>query len=179
MVNSLDSTVFFTIYNNLHSEVGDAIIPYFRDTYTWIPYFAFVFFVIYRKYDGSKFWIVVAIFILSIVISDQVSAHLLKPVFSRLRPCQHYDIIAIVPCGSGYSFPSAHASNFFTLSFLILFLFKNIYLDIVSMSFAILVGLAQVYVGVHYLSDIVGGALVGLIIAYLAQSICTRWMDKL
>lgn len=85
---------------------------------------------------------------------------LLKQIIQRPRPFLDLDIVGLIPSEIGYSFPSGHASfAFFSLAFVwgLFPRFKWIWLIIV-----ILVSLARVYVGVHYFSDIIGGALLGL-----------------
>jgi len=84
---------------------------------------------------------------------------LIKYIVQRPRPFLELDIISLIP-ENGYSFPSGHASlAFFSLIFVwkIFPRFKWIWLIIV-----VLISLARGYVGVHYFSDIIGGALLGV-----------------
>lgn len=177
-MHNVDVSIFFGIYHHVHTEIGDRWIPLLRNTYTWIPYFFLVFYLLYKKYAKNNFLKVIALFVLCVVLSDQLSAHLLKPIFQRPRPCHSYDIVTLVDCGSGYSFPSAHASNFFTLAFLLYFFLQESCLRYWGFIVAFSVAFAQIYVGVHYPFDILGGILVGCIIAFVAQSYSKKYFLK-
>ena len=92
----------------------------------------------------------------------------LKFIFSRERP----DINRLVEV-SNYSFPSGHAmTNTAFYGFLIYLIYKYVedrktkYILIALISLLVIaIGLSRIYLGVHYASDVVGGAMIS--IAYL------------
>ena len=98
----------------------------------------------------------------------------------RLRPCN--DPInalhgrLLVECGSGYSFPSSHATNHFGMSLFLYFTFGSFFKWIkpVVILWAALVAYAQVYVGVHYPIDVVTGACIGSIIGYIVARLFNK-----
>ena len=77
-------------------------------------------------------------------------------------------VVQRVPCGSGYSFTSSHASNHFALStFLFLALASwPLWVRSLLMLWALNVAIAQVYVGVHYPFDVLMGSLTGMVIGW-------------
>ncbi len=117
-------------------------------------------------------YILIAVIIL-IVLSDQASVQLFKEVFQRLRPCHNPQIAELVHlvdgCGGKYGFISSHATNTFALAlFMGLVLNKHIpFIFIGLLCWAIVVSYSRVYVGVHYVSDIFVGALLGMLIGWL------------
>lgn len=103
-----------------------------------------------------------------LTISDQISSGFIKHTVKRLRPCRNPevkdDVRLLIKCGPGYSFTSSHAANHFGFAFALGFLFlrrKKILL--IASLWAFIISYSQVYVGVHYPFDILGGALVGII----------------
>lgn len=84
----------------------------------------------------------------------------IKAIFKRQRP----DMIKLVHA-SGYSFPSGHSMVFMTVSLVLALLIinyvKNRYLafslSVLIIMYGFMVGISRVYVGVHYLSDVLSG----------------------
>ncbi len=90
---------------------------------------------------------------------------LIKNIVQRPRPFSDLDITSLLLDKTGFSFPSGHAGfAFFSLAFIwkLLPRFKWVWLAV-----AVIISLARVYVGVHYLSDIIASALIGLFLGTL------------
>lgn len=115
---------------------------------------------------------VVAFALLVILLADQISSTFIKPYFARLRPCNDAALASqmriLVRCGVGYSFVSSHAANHFGLSFFLLPLFKGNMAKSLLVLWAVAVSLSQIYVGVHYPSDVFFGAVLGMAIGTFA-----------
>ena len=119
-------------------------------------------------------------------MSDYMSSEIVKKTVERIRPCNDVDfknfVRLLVPCGSGFSFTSSHATNHFCLATLFSFFLnplvltkkRKIFLIVICFFWAFLIGFAQVYVGVHYPTDIVAGAGLGILIAYVLIVIFKR-----
>jgi undecaprenyl-diphosphatase len=108
--------------------------------------------------------------VLVIVCSDQLSSFVIKPLVNRPRPCHTVEGIPVVEhvhllvgCGGGKSFPSSHAVNNFAVATLFAFFYKRARTWLFLWAF--LVAFSRVAVGVHFPSDIIGGALIGSAIA--------------
>ena len=149
------------------------VMPFLRQPWFWSPLYLFLLLFMPYKF-GKKGWIWCLVFLISFIISDQVSAHLMKPFFERLRPCNNYHISnlihLIVPCGGMYGFPSSHAANHFSIGiFSAVTLSRKVkWIWTVAILWAAAVSYAQIYVGVHYPLDVTVGALLGT-----ATGLCT------
>lgn len=162
-----DKWLFLFIQEHAHSSVLDVVMPPLREKFFWIPLYLLVLWFSYRQ--GRKFFVRHTAFLLGMVAcTDILNRRLLKPLFQRTRPCNDLDIQtpfeALVPCGSGLSFPSSHALNHFAIA---AFLYLTAHFVPVKWRFiwilwAATIGFAQIYVGVHYPADILGGALLGI-----------------
>ena len=88
-----------------------------------------------------------------------------------MRPCHSLTLqanLVIGHCGGKWSFPSSHASNHMAiaLSIVLANIFTKKWINYIWIFWALSIGFAQIYVGVHYPSDIVAGFLLGILIAY-------------
>ena len=163
----IDYTTWYYLNTVWQNDFLDAVVPYFRNQWTWAPLYLFllVFMLKNFRYRGLM-WCV--FFLATFALSDQLSAHLLKGIFMRIRPCNNPQLAGIVhnivPCGSGYSFPSSHAANHFALGIFSAITLKHLgkWIWYVSVFWAASVAYAQVYVGVHFPLDVVCGGMLGI-----------------
>ncbi len=128
---------------------------------------------------GAKGRWVVLLAILTAVIIDLTIHYLLKPGFGRLRPC-HVESLAwlrlIDGCGGRYGFPSSHAANFFGQAVIIGAFYKSSRYYMYPL--AVLVAIGRVYLGVHYPTDVLAGAIYGVAVALLVYYGANRFAPK-
>lgn len=175
----LDLRLFFRINNQWQHAWLDAILPWIREPYLWAPLYLFLalFVIINYKWKGF-FWIV--FFIVSFGIADQTSSFL-KDTVGRLRPCrdpllQQFVRVLVSYCPMSGSFTSNHAANHFALGTFCFITLKPAFQRFtwLFIAWAFMIGYAQVYVGVHYPLDILGGALLGTMIGLLSGGFFQR-----
>lgn len=171
-----DYNLWYLLHVLWRSDFQDAVVPYLRNQWTWAPLYLFLLVFMLQNFGLRGLWWCV-FFLGTFAISDQLSAHVLKEIFQRTRPCNNPNLQAmihnIVPCGSGYSFPSSHAANHFALA-----VFSAITLEgrikgiwPMALIWAGAVAYAQVYVGVHFPLDVICGGLLGVVVGRLTGTL--------
>lgn len=165
-LNSLDIVLFRYVNGSLRNPVLDFIMPILTDLNKQRPILILAaVMLLWMVIKGKRHTRIAAmLLIVTIAVSDQLSSAVFKHWMERPRPCHVlHNVHLLVSCGSGYSFPSSHAVNNFAAALLLAFFFPHA--KWWFFGFASLVAFSRVYVGVHYPSDIVGGAVIGMMIA--------------
>lgn len=162
---NIDESVFFFFNKTIANSVFDGIFPFITESDHWLLFYLATFVWLFWK--GGKVGRICAVaLILAVALNDAVVTKFLKEFFERERPCRALDGVRIlVGCGPGKSFPSAHASNNFAAAYV----FSNYFPKITILFYAIaaLMAFSRVYVGVHYPADVVGGAVVGMVVGFV------------
>lgn len=173
-----DTAVMHWINDGWSHPVLDMVFPLLRNKYFWIPlYVLCISWIIYNyrvRYVATIF-----IFLgLSIFAADTISSQLIKKNVQRPRPCQVVNmeppVAQLVACGSGYSFTSSHAANHFCIAAFFISIF-GVVMDkwkYLWWLWALMISIAQVYVGLHYPLDIIGGGILGIIVGISMGRFC-------
>lgn len=180
ILHSLDVAILLFFNRTLANPVGDMLWPiitnYDRALVIRILLGVAWMFLLVR--GGRRGRTVALLLIPLLIVADQASSSVLKPLFDRARPCHTVDGVLMVPevrllvdCGPGKSFPSSHAVNNFAVAALFGFFYRRWWWAFGA--WALLVSLSRVAVGVHYPSDVAGGAVIGVLLAAAVVSVWT------
>jgi undecaprenyl-diphosphatase len=161
---NIDLSIFYFFNHTLSCGVLNRFFSTITDVNHWFIAYIILWCICFFK--GGRTGKLAAVSVLFLVlISDQIGYRILKESIGRIRPCIALSdaILPVGPTGS-FSFPSNHALN----NFAVAIFFTRFYpkLKWILFSVASLVALSRVYLGLHYPSDILGGALIGLVIGY-------------
>jgi len=138
--------------------------------------------------DNGMIWIILTIVLLvvtkyrkvgvmsaaALICSLIINNLLLKNIVARIRP---YEVVEglqrLLPAQPDYSFPSGHTGSSFAVA-VIFFMYLPKKYGIPAMVLAVLIAFSRLYLGIHYVSDVLGGAFIGTVIAF-----CIRRVDEL
>lgn len=181
-VLNLDRQLLFFINRTAIHPFMDRAALMLREAVNHIPLYVFLLYLSYRTYGKSAWkWLLGAI--LLVACSDLLSSQVIKVWVGRPRPCRDLQLADQVRllasyCGANGSFTSSHAVNHFSFaaySVLTLGRFSKGYLWLFPWAAAI--AYSQVYVGVHYPSDVLAGAVLGLLLGWGAAKISSRTLS--
>ena len=171
-MEAVDSRLFLWL-NGLHTEWLDKVMVSLTEMWPWIPIYILLLFAVIKHYRKQSLWVILAL-ALMILCSDQLSAHVCKPLFQRLRPCYNPEFEGLLHlpkgmAGGRYGFVSSHAANTFAVAaFLTGVLKKDVpWIGWVLYAWAFISSYSRIYIGYHYPGDIVAGALLGLLIGLI------------
>lgn len=160
----------FVYLNSLGIEQYDIFWSTVTKFPPWLPLFAFIIILFFVKFSKREAMAMILTLLVMVVFVGTLT-DLTKNVVARLRPNNDEELntlIRILRSPSGFSFFSGHASSSFSvITLTVLFLrrkFKWVYLFYI---WPILFAMSRVYVGVHFPIDLIVGALVGIVSAWL------------
>lgn len=171
-LSSIDSDLFLFL-NGLHADWLDKAMIAVTRMWVWLPLYALFVYWIVKQYGKRCWWIFLAVGLV-VLCSDQLSAHVCKPLFHRLRPCYNVDFQDLIylpngMAGGKYGFVSSHAANTFAIAaFLTGALGKNRWwAGLMLYLWAFISSYSRIYIGFHYPGDILCGALLGILIGLI------------
>lgn len=111
-------------------------------------------------------------------IAATASTYVLKVIVKRPRPYETYpDLIVKKSDGGSYSFPSGHTSAAFATATSLSMAFPKWYVIVPSYTYACAAGYSRMYLGVHYPSDVLAGAIIGMASSYIVFK-GEKWINK-
>lgn len=177
-----DTSLMHWINSGWSNAFFDWLMPALRNKYLWLPLYVFCFAWILFNFTRKQSLLAILFAILSVFATDTISSKLIKTVVQRPRPCQSsaLDVIQRVSCGSGYSFTSSHAANHFCVAAFAITVFGFFMgkWKYAWWGWAMVISISQIYVGLHYPLDILGGAVLGVVVGFSMGTICKHQMKS-
>ncbi|MBI5358713.1 phosphatase PAP2 family protein [Candidatus Amesbacteria bacterium] len=110
-------------------------------------------FLCQHKYKFAGLFATANLFTIAIV-------QILKRIVAEPRP--------VGASETGFGFPSQHVASYVVLWGILIYITKNKLLKLLGILMIILVGISRVYLGEHYVIDVVGGYIVGFMVLWLS-----------
>ena len=182
-LETLDQEILLAV-NELHTSFWDSVMWFASGTLTWLPFYILLAGLLVYKFKRATLPMLILIGVL-ILFSDQIASGLLKPLVLRLRPSHEPDLMLQLHFvnnyrGELYGFASSHAANVFALAFYLSFVAskKLPWLPYILFPWALFVSLSRVYLGVHYITDILAPILFTWPLAYGFARLYFYWIKQ-
>ena len=179
----MDSLIFFdkelTLFlNSFNNSFFDIFFYQYTSTIIWIPFYLVLAWLLFIRQNiqcvSTLFFIAVLI-----IAADQISSGIFKPLFERLRPSHDDTLQYLVHLvndrrGGMFGFVSSHAANTFALATFMSLIIRRRFFTFSLFSWAIINSYSRLYMGLHYVGDLLCGALLGIILAAIFYQIYLR-----
>ncbi|TAE29727.1 MAG: phosphatase PAP2 family protein [Candidatus Kapaibacterium sp.] len=169
---ALDRAIFHVLNSTVANPAFDVVMPFITDMSNIVPVMIAIMLII--LWQGSREDIVFMLLACCALLLADPATTYLKQTFQRSRPCQELaDARALGGCGKSKSFPSGHGTNNGAVAMAAAMVFGWR----ASRSWWLAAGIisySRVYMGVHYLSDVLAGMLLGAAISFCLGALWRR-----
>lgn len=158
--------------NGSDSEMLDAIAVTATKTSTWIPLGILLLYVLIRMKDWKNALLVILCVAIAITLADQMASGIFKPLVARLRPSHTPELQGVIDLvgdyrGGRYGFFSSHAANTCAVAVFLSLLFRKRVFTVAICSWAMVNSWTRLYLGVHYVGDIMVGLIWGAFVGWM------------
>ena len=187
----IDTEVLLAI-NGWHAPWADTLMWIISAKATWIPLYLLLIGLLVWRYRKpvltSEKWlqkvpacvVMIVMLGLAVGVADFIASGILKDLVARPRPTRVPELEGVLHLVNGYKsgtygFVSSHAANTMALALLFSLIWRNKIVTIGMMLWVAANCYSRMYLGVHYPTDILGGLIVGSLVAVLAYWVL-RWV---
>ena len=156
---ALDVALFRFVNQRLANPFLDSVMPFFSGNRFFIPaLICLSIFLLWR--GGSRARVFVPVLFLILALGDGLVINTIKHAVARPRPYLQLDgVRELLGRGESGSMPSSHTSTWFAATFLAYTFYRRSWRAMLPL--ALLVGFSRMYVGAHFPSDVLAGAMLG------------------
>lgn len=172
LIQNFDSSIMYKV-QEIHNPILNSIMIFFTKIgdigLVWLVLGLVLFFFKKTRKAGILLYLSQLLNIIVVTI--------LKDTIQRPRPFLTLtDLHPLISLPTSYSFPSGHASSAFAGALIIAYMFRKWLVP--AYIVAIMIAVSRVYLGVHYPSDIIVGAVIGTLSSIIIIALYNKLLFK-
>jgi len=183
-LNELDHGLTLAI-NGSDSIFWDNVMYTVTNTFSWTIVIIFLLYIIFKNNSPKEALVVIITMILMIALADRLCSGFVKPAVGRWRPTQDPELMYLIDVVRGYrggqfGFFSGHSCNTFCMATFLSLLFRNWKVTLTLFFWAATTTFTRLYLGVHYLGDVLVGFVIGItigIVSYYLMNVAKTKMN--
>lgn len=158
--------------NGSESMFWNNLMTVFTNTFSWSLLIAMLLYIFFRNNSPKDAIIILLTIVVMVLVMDRFCSGFVKPTVARWRPSCDPDIMYLVDVVNNYrshkyGFFSGHASNTMCVAMFLSWLFRYRKLTILLFVWSSIASYTRIYLGVHYVGDILVGTAAGLLMGYM------------
>ncbi len=173
-MQDLDLSILYFFNRTIASSFFDSFFSAITNVHYWYPVYAIASADLIYRFRRRGVWMVVAA-MLVVAATDSLGNYIVKPMVNRSRPCrmlpssEHIVSWVRLPDGGrgDPSFPSNHALNNFAIAAFFFTIWPRKKKVAWLFAPALVISMGRIYEGLHYPSDVFGGAAIGIAVGIL------------
>jgi undecaprenyl-diphosphatase len=150
-----------------------------------LPFYIFFIFLFFKNYSFKNALLILIVIGLTVGLGDFTAHELIKESVQRYRPSHNLEITNQLNFvynykGGQFGFVSNHATNMSIVGIMVFLVLKKYYPKswIYLLTLVLMISYSRIYLGVHYLSDIIGGWVLGSIFSLIAYNTINKLILK-
>jgi len=159
----------------------DTLGIYFAD---YVGYLLILFLFVFLLINFRKYWQMFLWAAASIVLSRLIIANLIRLILPRSRPFVENYVNLLIEHVPSAAFPSGHTSFYFAIATAIFLYLKNLkkrpkfwwQISFLFFLASLVMGISRIFCGIHWPSDILVGAIVGIFSGWLINKIFQKYI---
>ena len=150
-----------------------------------LPFYILFIYLFFKNYNFKNALLIVLVIGLTVGLGDFTAHELIKESIQRYRPSHHLEISSQLNFvnnykGGQFGFVSNHATNMSIVGIMVFLVLKKHYRKswIFLLTLVLIISYSRIYLGVHYLSDIIGGWILGLFLSLMGYNAINKIILK-
>lgn len=169
------------LFNGSDSIWLDNFAMFCTKPWVWVPLYAALIYNLIRHVKRPTLWYFLCGAVLCVLICDQVSSSIVKPLVCRPRPTHDPDIMSLIDTvnnyrGGQYGFFSSHAANTMSIAVFMSMIIRQRITTISLFFWSLLNCWTRLYLGVHFVGDILVGLAFGACVGFTIYWFINRFI---